>query len=197
LRAVIGLGNPGKKYVLTRHNVGFMFIDFLANKLNLFNFKKENNYHYFEGSIDSNNFILAKPQTFVNLSGISVIEVMDNFDLNLEDILIVYDDLNIDNGKYKVNLSGKDGGHNGIKSIIEELNSKDFARFRIGIGNNFNKGEMIDYVLGKFSKLELENLKFIFDDGVLLATSFIKNGNKELLNIFSKIKMKNIFTKEN
>lgn len=190
MRAIIGLGNPGKKYELTRHNVGFMFIDYLVEKLNLPKIKKEKDYHYFEGNLESKKFILIKPQTFVNLSGIAVIEVMDNFDLNLEDILIVYDDLNIDNGKYKVNLSGKDGGHNGIKSIIEELNSKDFARFRIGIGNNFNKGEMIDFVLSKFSKIELENLKLVFQDGVLLSTAFIKNGPNELLNTFSQIKMK-------
>ncbi|GAB6282402.1 MAG: aminoacyl-tRNA hydrolase [Ignavibacterium sp.] len=190
MRAIIGLGNPGKKYELTRHNVGFMFIDFLADKLNLFNIKKENTYHYFEGSIDNANFILAKPQTFVNLSGLAVIDIIDKYNLNIDDILIVYDDLNLTEGKYKVTLTGKDGGHNGVKSIIEKLNSQDFTRFRIGIGNNFNKGEMIDFVLSKFSKIELENLKLVFQDGVLLSTAFIKNGSNELLNAFSQIKMK-------
>lgn len=186
MRAVLGIGNPGTKYEKTRHNVGFMLLDKLAEKYKL-TFKPSKGEYYFTGSnINASPFFLIKPVTYVNLSGIAAKDVLQNYDLATEDILVVTDDLNLENGRIRIRQSGGDGGHNGIHSIIYHLESDQFPRLRFGIGNNFEKGDMKRYVLKPYSATELELLKNDFEFAIELIENFITGGLNRMLNHFSK-----------
>lgn len=169
MKLVVGLGNPGKKYEQTKHNIGFMCLDFYANKANeTFKFERK-----FNGeALKIGNTIFLKPQTFMNLSGQSLRAVMDYFTVDVEDILVIYDDLALPLGKIRLREQGSSGGHNGIKSIIEHLGTDEFKRVRIGIDSNPLIAAK-DYVLGSFSKVEFETVleavkvtKSIIDDFV-------------------------------
>ncbi len=147
---VVGLGNPGKKYDKTRHNVGFDYIDTIAKEygIKLKNNKKQKA-EVGMGFIDNTKVVLIKPTTFMNLSGEAVRIVMDYYGLDYEDILVVYDDLDLDIGKIKLRPKGSSGGHNGIKSIISHIGTQEFKRIKIGIGKHQFMSTP-DYVLGKF-----------------------------------------------
>ena len=158
MKLIVGLGNPGKEYEKTRHNVGFMAIDhYLGNE----SFKSKNNGSYYEKIINNEKIIFLKPLTYMNDSGLAVRYFSDYFNLDISDILIIYDDMDFDVGKYKLKSSGSSAGHNGIKSIIKHLGTENFKRIRIGISkNNINT---IDYVLGRFSKEDLFILNNVFN----------------------------------
>lgn len=149
MKLVVGLGNPGKEYENTRHNCGFKAIDFYALKNNL-TFKNKFNSLYTENIINGEKIILIKPQTFMNLSGNSVRDFVNFYNLELKDLLIIYDDVDFSIGNFKIKKDGSSGGHNGIKNIIENLKTENIQRIRIGISKN--EIPLIDYVLGKFSK---------------------------------------------
>ena len=152
MKLIVGLGNPGESYTNTRHNIGFMTIDkYLGNV----KFQEKFNGFYYE----KNNVIFLKPLTFMNNSGESVRKFVKYFDIPLENIMIIQDDLDIEIGKYKFKFNSSSGGHNGIKSIINNLNTQEFFRMKIGIKTN-NINDTIDYVLGKFSKKEMEQIDF-------------------------------------
>ncbi|AIO18283.1 Peptidyl-tRNA hydrolase [Candidatus Izimaplasma bacterium HR1] len=154
MRLVVGLGNPGKKYKDTKHNVGFMCLDKYVDD-NLGKFKLENK---FRGeSLKLDNLVLLKPHTFMNLSGESIRLVMDYYDIDVEDVLIIYDDLALPLGKLRLREKGSPGGHNGIKSIVSHMGTQEFQRVRIGIDSNPLIAAK-DYVLGKFSKEERTDL---------------------------------------
>ncbi len=168
-RLIIGLGNPGKCYELTRHNVGFMFLDYFIKKNDLENFKSAPKLHadlsaYY---LNSKKIFLAKPLTFMNNSGLSTRNALDFYKLKPANLVIVHDDLDIKFGEYKISQNKNASGHNGILSIINHIQTKDFIRIRIGIDNrtkeqrNNQKGS--DYVLGKFNQKELNLLPEIFD----------------------------------
>lgn len=182
---IVGLGNPGKKYELTRHNIGFLILDKFASKKNL-HFKKKENYQYVEGSIGSSTFFLVKPTTYMNLSGIAVSEFLSKINIPLENMLIVVDDVNLELGKIRLRKSGSDGGHNGLKSIIYHLESNQFPRLRFGIGNKF-EGELAEYVLSKFSDEELSSIKDSLKFSIELIENFIQGGYKLMSDYFSKI----------
>jgi PTH1 family peptidyl-tRNA hydrolase len=188
LRAVIGLGNPGKKYEFTRHNVGFMVVDKLAEKYNL-SFKNSAFYYLFaEGQLeDSSKFVLVKPTTFMNMSGIAVKDFLNAFDMKPEDIIIIYDDLNIEAGRIKLRKSGSDGGHNGIRSIISSLGSDQFPRIRFGIGSKFEKGKMVDYVLSEFDEKELLLIAPQVSLTLDIVEKFISSGIQPMLDYYSRI----------
>ncbi|MCX7798388.1 MAG: aminoacyl-tRNA hydrolase [Melioribacter sp.] len=182
---VVGLGNPGKKYEYTRHNVGFILLNEFALKHNL-QFKSKKNYQYVEGSLESSTFFLLKPTTYMNLSGIAVQEFLSYYKINLENMLVVFDDINLPFGTIRLRKSGSDGGHNGLRSIINNLGSNSFPRLRFGIGNKFNKGEMADYVLSKFSEDEMNILKEKTNFSIELIEKFIQGGYKLMTDYFSK-----------
>lgn len=188
MRAVIGLGNPGKKYEFTRHNVGFMVVDKLAEKYNL-NFKSSAFYYLFaDGQLeDSSKFVLVKPTTFMNMSGLAVKDFLSTFNLQPEDIIIIYDDLNIEAGRIKLRKSGSDGGHNGIRSIISSLGSDKFPRIRFGIGSKFEKGKMVDYVLSEFDEKELLLIAPKVSLTIDIIEKFIASGIQPMLDYYSKI----------
>ena len=155
MKLIVGLGNPGKEYEGTRHNFGFMVVDELANKLNT-----EINQNKFKGlytkvKYHGEDVILLKPQTYMNLSGESVIAAMNFFKLDKEDIIVIYDDLDMPVGKLRLRKTGSAGGHNGIKNIIAHLSSQDFKRIRVGIDRH-KYMKVVDYVLSRFAKEETE-----------------------------------------
>lgn len=186
MRVVVGLGNPGKKYELTRHNIGFLILDFFAEKYNLEFHPSKFDFYYSEGQLESSDFFLIKPVTYMNLSGVALLDFLRYHEIPVEEILVVVDDVNILLGQVRLRKSGSDGGHNGIKSIIYHIGTDQFPRLRFGIGSSFEKGEMAGFVLGKLSKEELVSLKKKFELTTGLIEEFIEGGYKAMLDYFSR-----------
>lgn len=158
MKLIVGLGNPGKEYENTRHNIGFNVIDLYLKKNNLKLDKDKFNGKYTKTSIHDEDVILLEPQTFMNLSGDSVRKVMDFYKINIDDILVIQDDLDMEVGKIKLKEKSSSGGHNGIKDIEQKLGTNNFKRLKVGISNDKTR-DTKDYVLGKFSKEEKEILE--------------------------------------
>ncbi|RYA23718.1 aminoacyl-tRNA hydrolase [Malaciobacter halophilus] len=154
---IVGLGNIGEKYLLTRHNIGFMVIDEMAKNLSTTIINKSN---FKADVLKSSNDLLVKPKTFMNLSGDAVIAIKNYYKLENEEIIVIHDDLDLSFGAVKFKIGGGHGGHNGLKSIDSHI-GKDYIRVRIGIGKPQNKEDVVNYVLNNFSKEELNRLKDI------------------------------------
>ena len=168
-KLIIGLGNPGEEYKNNRHNVGFILIDKIAQELSLNFDNNKKKSLYARGKSKDIEYILLKPQTFMNLSGESAIYVSKFFNVKLEDIIVIYDDMDIPFGSFKIKKGGSSGGHNGIKSLIAHLQSDDFTRVRIGIGRPSAGKKVNDYVLSNFSKKEREELDTVIANDVIEA----------------------------
>lgn len=153
MKLIIGLGNPGKEYEKTRHNTGFMVLDRLAEKLNTTIEQNKFNGLYTKCKYKGEDVILLKPQTFMNLSGESVRKMMDFYKIDLEDIIVIYDDMDMPVGKLRLRQNGSAGGHNGIKNIILHTGSQNFCRIRVGIGRHPYM-KVVDYVLSRFNSDE-------------------------------------------
>ncbi len=152
---IVGLGNPTSKYSGTRHNIGFDTIDRLADKMGISVDTKKHKALIGKGILGGEKVVLAKPQTFMNLSGESVRELVDFYKIDSEDeLIVIYDDISLDVGKLRMRAKGSAGGHNGIKSIIAHTGSDVFKRVKIGVGNKPPKMDLADYVLGSFSSEE-------------------------------------------
>ena len=154
MKLIVGLGNPGKKYEETRHNAGFMGVDYLAKHFGFEKFKKADKHksEISEGKIGSEKVLLIKPQTFMNLSGQAVRSVARFYKIPMGDLIIIFDDVDLPSGKLRIRPSGSAGGHKGMKSVIQELGTNDFVRIRFGMAppSSF-KGDLEDYVLGKLT----------------------------------------------
>ena len=187
MRIIFGIGNPGTRYLFNRHNIGFMFLDYFADSLSNSFKPSKADYYFTEGKLSNQSFSLIKPSTYVNNSGIAALQAIQNYKIELEDFLFVYDDLNLDFPDLRVRVSGGDGGHNGLNSVIYHLASEDFPRLRFGIGNNFEKGKMAEYVLTDFNNEEISQLKSTFSDGAFLLKEFIRGGTKSLLDANSAL----------
>lgn len=172
MKLIVGIGNPGKQYDKTRHNVGFMALDALAAHHNASFSEKKFNSVYTTIRIKNEKVIIMKPETFVNLSGNAVSSMMQYFNIAQEDILIVYDDLALPLGKIRVRTKGSGGGHNGIKNITSHLKNSEFKQFRIGIGND-DQIDRVNFVLGKFSKSDLKILDDVFVQFESVAEDFV------------------------
>ncbi len=168
MKLIVGLGNIGKEYENTRHNIGFMAID---SFLGYVSFKEKHQALYYEKNINGEKIIFVKPTTLMNNSGIAVRKYMDFYKISIEDVLIIYDDMDYDVGTFKIKPSGSSGGHNGIKSIIEYLGKDNFKRIRIGISKP--KGNTINYVLGRFSKSEMS----LIEDVLQIVKKVIEDYN--------------------
>ena len=181
MKMIVGLGNPGKQYERTRHNSGFMAVDKVAEKLNLNIDKKE----FAALTAKNNQVILVKPQTYMNNSGESVSQIMKYYHIDINDLLIIYDDLDLKYGQLRLRLKGSSGGHNGIKSIINYIHSENFKRIRIGIEKN-PLIETADYVLGKVEKDKQQ----LFDDSIEKASQaaieFITDEFEKIMNKYNK-----------
>jgi len=171
MKLIVGLGNKGKEYKNTRHNVGFIFLDYFADELKI-KWKEKNKFAVFtKKNINNEKVIFSKPLTYMNLSGKAVYFFVQKYKINISDLLVIHDDIDLPFSKIKIKKGGGDAGHNGIKSIIQELNDNNFSRVRIGIGKPEEKDKVVDYVLDSFSKSELEILLKKFD----LIKEFIYN----------------------
>ena len=159
MKLIAGLGNIGNKYVFTRHNAGFMLLDSIALNSNL-TFRENSRLKCLMTNLRNgfDDYLLIKPTTFMNLSGEAVRAVVDYYKIETKDILIIYDDLSLELGKIRFRANGSDGGHNGIKSVIQHMGTKEIARLKIGIGPQPNIPSEV-FVLQNFSKEELEKLK--------------------------------------
>ena len=175
VQMLVGLGNPGEKYVFTRHNTGFLAMDYIAQKLNAKIERIKFKSLCGEASIDGRRTLLLKPQTYMNLSGEAVREAAEFYKIPPEKILVLCDDINFDVGAMRIRRSGSDGGHNGIKSIIYQLNSDAFPRVKIGVGKKPSPDyDLADYVLGTYSDADKKTLFSEFSrvyDGVELILS--------------------------
>lgn len=183
---IVGLGNPGGKYENTRHNVGFDTIDYLSAKNNIKLNKIGYKSVYGEGELDGIRVMLVKPQTFMNLSGESVRDIVNWFKIPLKNVIVIYDDIDLEPGKIRVRPKGSAGSHNGMKSIIYQLQEDDFPRIRIGIGHAPEKWDLADYVLSKFSKEDREIINQSIDKAAQAAVMIVKNSLDKAMNTFNK-----------
>lgn len=184
MKLIVGLGNPGKEYEKTRHNMGFMFIDEYAKSKNIEITKKKFNGLYVDFINNGEKTILLKPQTYMNLSGEAVRSFVDFFKIDIKDILIINDDLDMPIGKYKLRPTGSSGGHNGLKNIELHLGTQNYKRLKIGISHD-KEIDTKDYVLGNISK---ENQKIIDD---------LKKNVNNIIDDFYKLDFEKLMAKYN
>ena len=181
----VGLGNPGEKYANTRHNMGFLTVDLLAEKqgvkLNKVKFKSAHNIMNFAGC----KCLVMKPQTYMNLSGEAVHEAAQFYKIPADHVLVIYDDVSLPVGKLRVRPTGSAGGHNGIKNIIAHLGTQDFPRVKIGTGAPADAGEMIDWVIGVPSQAERKVLVEMFEKAIGAAECIITVGCQKAMNKFN------------
>ncbi len=187
MRLILGIGNPGSKYNNNRHNVGFIILDHLAS-LNSISFTAaRGDYYSATGSLGGNDYQLIKPTTFVNNSGLAAKQALGKYNLDVKDLLVIHDDVHLPHSDIRVKAKGGDGGHNGLNSLIYHLMSDEFPRIRIGVGNDFERGEMADYVLSDFRKEEIKALDENLDTIKRLMEEFITGGISKLLDANSRI----------
>ncbi|ADL53474.1 aminoacyl-tRNA hydrolase [Clostridium cellulovorans] len=182
---IFGLGNIGKEYESTRHNVGFEVVDILADKYNIqvnrVKFKGEIG----EGFINNEKVILVKPTTYMNLSGECVREVMDFYKIPKENLIVIYDDISLDVGKLRIRQKGSAGGHNGIKNILLHLGNDVFPRVKVGVGAP--KGNLINHVLGRFQKEEQETMNKVYDVAAQGVLDILNLGVLDAMNKYNGI----------
>ena len=183
MKLIVGLGNPGKEYENTRHNIGFMSVDKIINEKNLTE-KEKFNGKYYEYNINNEKIIILKPQNYINLSGQVINKFVNYFKIDINDILIIHDDLDLPVGKIKLRMSGGSGGHNGLKDIENCLKTKNYKRVKVGISNNKNI-DTKDYVLGKFNSED----KKIIDNSI--------NTISNIINDFPYLTFENLMNKYN
>ena len=172
MKLVVGLGNPGKEYEKTRHNIGFDFLDYYAkcNDLKFVLNKKFNAYNC-DFNFNNEKIILIKPLSFMNLSGIVVMKYIKFYNLSGDDILVIQDDLDMALGKIRISYNSSSGGHNGIKNIIESIGTKEFYRLKVGISNNKEMNTK-DYVLGKFNCNDIDVINEVYKKIENIVTDF-------------------------
>lgn len=182
---VVGLGNPEEEYSNTRHNMGFDVINKLAKKYEIEVNRTKFNSIYGNGIIQGQKVMLIKPQTYMNLSGQAIKEFYNFYKISIEELIVIYDDMDVEKGSIKIRKKGGPGSHNGMKSIVNELNNENFARVRVGIGKPIYAEERINYVIGQLTKEEAN----ILEDGVNKATDAIyeilKNGIDVAMNRYN------------
>lgn len=182
---IVGLGNPEKDYSNTRHNMGFDVINELAKKYNIEVNKNKFKSLYGDGFIEGKKVILLKPQTFMNLSGEAVDEVFNFYKLSLDDVIVIYDDLDIEPGKIRIRKSGSPGSHNGIKSVTHYLKSNNFSRLRVGIGKPENGMDLIEYVIGSIDSETKTDLNIGIEKATNAIIEILKNNIDIAMNKFN------------
>lgn len=183
---IVGLGNPGKKYEDTRHNVGFMAIDALAEKYGISISEKKHKALCGSGVIEGMKVLLVKPQTYMNLSGESVAEVLNFYKLDPEEeMLVIYDDISLAPGNIRIRKKGSAGGHNGIKSLIAHAGTQGFMRIKIGVGEKPSGWDLADYVLGHFSEEDTVKLKEIMPDVIQAAVLMTQGDVQKAMNDYN------------
>ncbi|MBX2821484.1 MAG: aminoacyl-tRNA hydrolase [Rhodothermaceae bacterium] len=187
-RLIVGLGNPGAEYEQTRHNVGFMAVDVLAEKAKITLSPDRGPALAGSGRYRGRPLSLVKPLTYMNRSGSAVRHHMKKLGLSSRDVLVLYDDLNLEPGVIRIRQKGSSGGHNGMQDIIDVLGSDDIPRVRIGIGSNFSRGRQVDYVLSAFQDDEMEVMEPAIKNAGEASLLFIREGIVAAMNRFNKKK---------
>lgn len=181
---IAGLGNPGKKYEQTRHNMGFLAVDFLAEKYDI----KVNKIRFRaltgEGRIAGQKVLLLKPQTYMNLSGESIRLALEYYKVNPQELIVIYDDIDIQAGMIRIRKKGSAGTHNGMRNILYHIRTEDFPRIRVGIGSG-RKEDMIDYVTGSVPKNEITLLKEAADKAACGAACIVEKGIEKAMNEYN------------
>ncbi|WP_284140751.1 MULTISPECIES: aminoacyl-tRNA hydrolase [unclassified Virgibacillus] len=186
MKCIVGLGNPGRKYEATRHNIGFMVVDELLKRHQWsLNKEKFSGKFAMEQLLDE-KVILLKPETYMNLSGASIRPLSDYFGIAPQDVVVIYDDLDLPPGKIRLRQKGGHGGHNGIRSTIDHLGTKEFNRIRIGIGRPTTPIPVVDYVLGKFTKAEQDEVEASIQLAADACESWMERPFLEVMNEFNK-----------
>lgn len=185
MKLIVGLGNPTLQYAGTRHNVGFEVIDKLADKYNIGVDTLKHKGAYGKGKIEGEGVILLKPMTFMNLSGESVSAVANYFKIVPEDIIVIYDDINLDVGRLRIREKGSAGGHNGIKNMITHLGTDCFPRIRVGVGMKPPKMDLADYVLSHFTEDERTLMEQGYDRACEAAALMVRDEIKKAMNDYN------------
>lgn len=185
MKLIVGLGNPGKEYENTRHNIGFNIVDNYVETKKLGSFKSKNNGLYLKTNLYGEEVIFLKPQAYINLSGDVLIKYVNFYKININDILIINDDLDLECGNFKLKESGSSGGHNGLKNIEQNLKTKVYKRLKVGISNRKDLNTK-DYVLGKLSKEEKEKLNVVKEKSIDIIDDYFKMDFSKLMNKYNQ-----------
>ena len=185
MKLIVGLGNPGGQYAQTRHNIGFMVIDALARELGATVEKNQHKALVGQVNIGSEKVILAKPQTYMNLSGQAVVALMNWYKLLPEDLLVISDDMDLPPGRLRIRMNGGAGGQKGLKSIMDLTGTQDFSRMRVGIGRPEHGA--VDHVLGKFDDQELQQIQPAIEAAVKAAKIWVLEGPVEAMNQYNRV----------
>lgn len=185
LYVVVGLGNPGKGYTNTRHNIGFDVLDYLASRNHIEVNKIKFDSLYGEGRINNEKVIFLKPQTYMNNSGIAVSSIYNFYKVPIENIIVIVDDIDIEFGTIRLKRKGSAGTHNGLKSIISQLKNNNFPRIKIGIGRPYEGQDLADYVLSKFSGKEKKDINKAVEEAALAVETIIVEDINKAMNEFN------------
>lgn len=185
MKIIVGLGNPGKEYLNTRHNIGFMVIDEYLKSINATKPKEKFGGLYYEYNYKNEKIILMKPQEYINLSGMVLRKYIDYYNIDISDILIINDDLDLEVGTYKLKANGSSAGHNGLKDIERNLNTDEYKRLKIGISNN-KYIDTKDYVLGKFSSEDSKVINEIILQSVSIINDYLDMSFQDLMTKYNK-----------
>lgn len=184
MKLIVGLGNPGKEYEKTRHNIGYMSIDRIAESLNVTLDTRKFTGLYTKFNYKDEQIILLKPEKYMNLSGEVIRDFVNFFKINIDDILVICDDLDTPVGTFRLRYQGGTGGHNGLKDIEKNLGTNKYKRIRIGISNDKLR-DTKDYVLGKFTKEELESINTILDKMPMIVKDYLEISFDNLMNKYN------------
>jgi PTH1 family peptidyl-tRNA hydrolase len=184
MRAIVGLGNPGRKYAGTRHNIGYDVIDYATGDLNITFRSGKGDYDVAETRLGDQTIMFVKPTTYMNHSGVAVRQVVDYFSLEVQNVLIVCDDYNLPFGTFRFRPAGSDGGHNGLHSIIYELKTDELNRFRFGIGSPFD--DAVDFVLSRFDPGEKNEIRHLLPFASEAVKTWIEKGMEVTMNSFNR-----------
>lgn len=185
MKLIVGLGNPTPQYEKTRHNVGFEVIDHLVEEYGIALDTAKHKGFYGKGRIEGQQVILLKPMTYMNLSGESVVQVANYFKILPEDIIVIYDDINLDVGRLRIREKGSAGGHNGIKNIIAQLGTEEFPRIRVGVGMKPPRMDLADYVLSRFGKDEQVLMEMEYEKACKATALMVQDEIAQAMNQYN------------
>ncbi len=185
MKVIVGLGNPGSEYEKTRHNTGFMVIDKIAEKYNIEIKKEKSKALIGTGDINGEKVMLVKPQTFMNLSGEAVRGIMDFYKESIDNLLVVFDDIDLELGNIRIKERGSAGTHNGMKSVVQNIGTVDFKRVKVGIGKPKGNMDLVNFVLGKFSDDELKILTESIEKAVEAVEIIVSGNVSKAMNLYN------------
>ena len=186
MKCIIGLGNPGRKYAKTRHNIGFMVLDELEKRQSIRLDKHKFKCDYQIETFGTEKVLFIRPQTFMNLSGEGVRPLLDFYKVDYHNVLVIYDDLDLPTGKIRLREKGGHGGHNGIRSLIDHLGTKDFKRLRIGIGRPEDRTPVVNYVLKPFAKAEMAEVNLSIEKAADASEAWFNQSFNEVMNEYNR-----------